>query len=302
MKKNFSTIILVLIFIAGLSVVLYPTASNYINYRNQKKAIVHYDYIINQMDDNKIDELYNAAVDYNNRMKNLGNVNQFNYKKIVGYEEVLDVSGTGIMGYIAIPRINVELPIYHGTSEGVLQVAVGHMEGSSLPVGGESTHCVLSGHRGLPSARLFTDLDELEVHDIFTITVLNRVLTYEVDKIIVVEPSEVSNLQIEEGKDYCTLLTCTPYGINTHRLLVRGKRVATLEDGGQIYVTADAYKMDTKTVAVIMAIPLAVLILIGLFVNTRENKKKIAGEVQAVKLENDEIIFIGGTDEDDYET
>lgn len=302
MKKNMSTIILVLIFVMGLSVVLYPTVSNYINIRRQTKTIGEYKEAVAVMDDVDRDALYQEAVKYNEKLAKSGGTNFKNPINSDLYDDMLDIAGSGVMAYVTIPKINVELPIYHGTSEGILQVAVGHLEGSSLPVGGESTHCVISGHRGLPSSKLFTDLDELEVHDVFTITVLGKTLTYEVDQVKTVVPGDTEYLKIEEGKDYCTLLTCTPYGINTHRLLVRGKRVATLEDGGQIYVTADAYKMDTKTVAVIMAIPLAVLILIGLFVNTRENKKKIAGEVQAVKLENDEIIFIGGTDEDDYET
>ncbi|MBQ3664757.1 MAG: class C sortase [Lachnospiraceae bacterium] len=302
MKKNMSTIILVLIFVMGLSVVLYPTVSNYINIRKQTKTIGEYKEAVAVMDDVDRDALYQEAVKYNEKLAKSGGTNFKNPINSDLYDDMLDIAGSGVMAYVTIPKINVELPIYHGTSEGILQVAVGHLEGSSLPVGGESTHCVISGHRGLPSSKLFTDLDELEVHDVFTITVLGKTLTYEVDQVKTVVPGDTEYLKIEEGKDYCTLLTCTPYGINTHRLLVRGKRVATLEDGGQIYVTADAYKMDTKTVAVIMAIPLAVLILIGLFVNTRENKKKIAGEVQAVKLENDEIIFIGGTDEDDYET
>lgn len=302
MKKNMSTIILVLIFVMGLSVVLYPTVSNYINIRRQTKTIGEYKEAVAVMDDVDRDALYQEAVKYNEKLAKSGGTNFKNPINSDLYDDMLDIAGSGVMAYVTIPKINVELPIYHGTSEGILQVAVGHLEGSSLPVGGESTHCVISGHRGLPSSKLFTDLDELEVHDVFTITVLGKTLTYEVDQVKTVVPGDTEYLKIEEGKDYCTLLTCTPYGINTHRLLVRGKRVATLEDGGQIYVTADAYKMDTKTVAVIMAIPLAVLILIGLFVNTRENKKKIAGEVQAVKLENDEIIFIGGTDEDDHET
>ena len=200
------------------------------------------------------------AVDYNERLAAMGVAGFYSPDRVEGYKEALNISGIGVMGYITIPKINVELPIYHGTSEGVLQIAVGHLEGSSLPIGGEGTHCVLSGHRGLPSANLFTHLDKLDVGDIFTITVLDKVLTYEVDQIRIVEPGEVGELQKVEGKDYCTLLTCTPYGINTHRLLVRGQRVANIEDGTQLYVIADAYKMDTKTVTIIMAIPLTILI------------------------------------------
>lgn len=299
MKKHLSTIIFVIIFLIGLLVVLYPTISNYLNNREQKKAITRYRKTVGSMDKEKKEAMYNQAVEFNNRLYQTGIGSFGNPDTNQEYKNTLDVTGTGIMGYIEIPKINVELPIYHGTSDGVLQIAVGHLEGSSLPVGGPNTHCVLSGHRGLPSADLFTHLDRLNLHDVFTINVLDKVLVYEVDQIKIVVPGDTQYLQIEDGKDYCTLLTCTPYGINTHRLLVRGKRVATLEDGGQIFVTADAYRMDTKTVAVIMAIPLTILILVGLFINTRQNKKKIVGEVQAVKLEDDEIIFIGGDDEDE---
>ncbi len=299
MKKHLSTIILVFIFIVGLSVVLYPAVSSYINSRKQAKAVIEYKAAVEKMSENDLEEVYKKAAEYNERLAKLGSFGFHAPENVGGYEDVLNVSGNGVMGYVTIPKINVELPIYHGTKEGVLQIAVGHLEGSSLPIGGESTHCVLSGHRGLPTANLFTHLNELEEKDVFMITVLDKVLTYEVDQILVVNPGEVDELQIVQGKDYCTLLTCTPYGINTHRLLVRGKRVATLEDGGQIFVTADAYRMDTKTVAVIMAIPLTILILVGLFINTRQNKKKIVGEVQAVKLEDDKIIFIGGDDEDE---
>ena len=302
MKKNMSTIILVFIFLMGLSVVLYPTISNYITVRKQTKTIGEYKEAVAVMDEIDKEALYNEAVEYNKELAQLGTTNFKNPINSDKYNELLNIGGSGVMGYVTIPRINVELPIYHGTSEGVLQVAVGHLEGSSLPVGGESTHCIISGHRGLPSSKLFTNLDELEVHDVFTITVLGKVLTYEIDQIKTVVPGDTEYLRIEEGKDYCTLLTCTPYGINTHRLLVRGKRVATLEDGGQIYVTADAYKMDTKTVAVIMAIPLTILILVGLFINIRQNKKKIAGEAQTVVLKDDEIIFINNDDEDDINT
>ena len=163
--------------------------------------------------------------------------------KLAGYEKTLDITGTGIMGYISIPKIKVELPIYHGTEDGVLQIACGHLEGSSLPVGGASTHAVLSAHRGLPSAKLFTNLDKLETEDTFTITILDRVLTYQVDEIAIVLPSETDKLQIEEGKDYCTLMTCTPYGINTHRLLVRGHRVETVKEKN-IHVTAEAFQIE----------------------------------------------------------
>jgi sortase A len=183
--------------------------------------------------------------------------------QVIGYNDTLDITGTGIMGYIDIEKIGVELPIYHGVDQGVLQIGVGHLEGSSLPVGGENTHCILTGHRGLPSAKLFTDLDEMKIGDKFTVTVLDRVLTYEVDQIKVVLPEDTSELTIREGKDYCTLVTCTPYGINTHRLLIRGVRV----EGGQagtpgIFVTNEAFRIDSTIVAAVIAVPLLITVTI----------------------------------------
>ena len=182
-------------------------------------------------------------------------------------------TGTDIMGYITISEIGVELPIYHGTSDSVLQIAAGHLEGTSLPVGGASTHAVISAHRGLPSAKLFTNLDQLEVGDTFTITVLDRVLTYEVDKISIVLPTETDELKIAEGKDYVTLMTCTPYGINTHRLLVRGRRVETPDQYKHLRVTAEALKIEPIIVAPIMALPMLLILLIGMLLSTRKPKK-----------------------------
>ena len=286
MKKHLSTIFFGIIFLIGLLLVLYPTASNFLSNREQKKVIREYSNIVNNMDKEEKETIYNEAVDYNKKIYENGMIDYSNPDAVQGYNDILDVSGTGIMGYISIPKINVELPIYHGTSDGVLQVAVGHLEGSSLPVGGENTHCVLSGHRGLPSADLFTHLDRLNVHDIFTISVLDKTLVYEIDQIKVVAPGDTQYLQIEDGKDYCTLLTCTPYGINTHRLLVRGVRVADSDDKNNIYVYADAYKIDTKTVTVLMAVPLTLLLLLGMVVHIRRNKKR-KQEILKIIKEND---------------
>lgn len=286
MKKHLSTIFFGIIFLIGLLLVLYPTVSNFLNNREQKKVIREYSNIVNNMDKEEKETIYNEAVDYNKKIYENGMIDYSNPDAVEGYNDILDVSGTGIMGYISIPKINVELPIYHGTSDGVLQVAVGHLEGSSLPVGGENTHCVLSGHRGLPSADLFTHLDRLNVHDIFTISVLDKTLVYEIDQIKVVAPGDTQYLQIEDGKDYCTLLTCTPYGINTHRLLVRGVRVADSDDKNNIYVYADAYKIDTKTVTVLMAVPLTLLLLLGMVVHIRRNKKR-KQEILKIIKEND---------------
>lgn len=286
MKKHLSTIFFGIIFLIGLLLVLYPTVSNFLSNREQKKVIREYSNIVNNMDKEEKETMYNEAVDYNKKIYENGMIDYSNPDAVKGYNDILDVSGTGIMGYISIPKINVELPIYHGTSDGVLQVAVGHLEGSSLPVGGENTHCVLSGHRGLPSADLFTHLDRLNVHDVFTISVLDKTLVYEIDQIKVVAPGDTQYIQIEDGKDYCTLLTCTPYGINTHRLLVRGRRVSDSDDENNIYVYADAYKIDTKTVTVLMAVPLTLLLLLGMAVHIRRNKKRKQEILEIIK-END---------------
>ena len=275
MKKNRSTIILILIFLVGLSVMLYPTVSDYVNQKNQSRAVAGYDETVNELSDVDYQSYFDAADEYNQRLA--ATPNAFYVPDLVsGYEETLDVSGTGIMGYVTIEKIGVELPIYHGTSEGVLQVAAGHLEGSSLPVGGAGTHAVISAHRGLPSAKLFTNLDELEVGDTFTITVLDRVLTYEVDLISIVLPTETDLLQPVEGKDYVTLMTCTPYGINTHRLLVRGKRIETPENQKHIRVTADAFRIEPIIVAPILAVPMLVVVLVGMLTvpHLRKRNKK----------------------------
>ena len=271
MKKNRSTIILILIFLVGLSVMLYPTVSDYVNQRHQSRALASYDETVNEMSDADYTAYFEAADAYNQRLAATPN-SFFTPEQVSGYDETLDVSGTGIMGYITIPRIGVELPIYHGTSDGVLQVAAGHLEGSSLPVGGAGTHAVISAHRGLPSAKLFTNLDELEAGDTFTITVLDRVLTYEVDQISIVLPTETDNLKVVDGKDYVTLMTCTPYGINSHRLLVRGRRIETPDKLKHIRVTADAIKIEPIITAPIMALPLLLVLLLWLLFSNRKRK------------------------------
>ena len=271
MKKNRSTIILILIFLVGLSVMLYPTVSDYVNQRHQSRALASYDETVNEMSDADYTAYFEAADAYNQRLAATPN-SFFTPEQVSGYDETLDVSGTGIMGYITIPRIGVELPVYHGTSDGVLQVAAGHLEGSSLPVGGAGTHAVISAHRGLPSAKLFTNLDELEAGDTFTITVLDRVLTYEVDRISIVLPTETDLLQPVEGQDYVTLMTCTPYGINSHRLLVRGRRIETPDKLKHIRVTADAIKIEPIITAPIMALPLLLVLLLWLLFSNRKRK------------------------------
>lgn len=273
MKKNRSNIILILIFLVGLSVMLYPTVSDYINQKNQSRAVASYSEEVENLSDVDYQAYFNAADDYNRRLAETPDA-FYRPEEVSGYADTLDVSGTGIMGYITIPKIGVELPVYHGTSDGVLQVAAGHLEGSSLPVGGAGTHAVISAHRGLPSAKLFTNLDELEVGDTFTITVLDRVLTYEVDQISIVLPTETDLLQPVEGKDYVTLMTCTPYGINTHRLLVRGKRIENAENQKHIRVTADALRIEPIIVAPALAVPMLLVMLVVMLAVPHLRKRK----------------------------
>lgn len=273
MKKNRSTIILILIFLVGLSVMLYPTVSDYINQKNQSRAVASYSEEVENLSDVDYQAYFDAADDYNRRLAETPDA-FYRPEEVSGYTDTLDVSGTGIMGYITISKIGVELPVYHGTSDGVLQVAAGHLEGSSLPVGGAGTHAVISAHRGLPSAKLFTNLDELEVGDTFTITVLDRVLTYEVDQISIVLPTETDLLQPVEGKDYVTLMTCTPYGINTHRLLVRGKRIENAENQKHIRVTADALRIEPIIVAPALAVPMLLVVLVVMLAVPHLRKRK----------------------------
>jgi len=272
MRKNLSTIILILIFLVGLSVMLYPSVSDAVNRKHQSRAVAGYAEEVEQLSDADYQTYFDAADAYNRQLNTTPNA-FYKPDLVSGYAQTLDISGTGIMGYITIPKISVELPIYHGTDEGVLQVAAGHLEGSSLPVGGAGTHAVISAHRGLPSAKLFTNLDELEVGDRFTITVLNRVLTYEVDQISIVLPTEIDQLLPTEGMDYVTLMTCTPYGINTHRLLVRGKRVETTESQKHIRVAADAFRIEPIIVAPILAIPMLLAALVGVLVAPHLRKR-----------------------------
>ena len=272
MRKHLSTILLLFILLIGLSLLLYPTVSDYWNSFHQTRAIATYAENVAKLDNNQYDRLWEDARAYNRTLGLRSNPYYLSEEQKAEYERLLDVSGLGVMGYIEIPEIDVSLPIYHGTEESVLQIAVGHLEWSSLPVGGESTHCVLSGHRGLPSAKLFTNLDKLREGDTFLLRVLDEVLTYEVDQILIVEPQETAALQIEEGKDYCTLVTCTPYGINTHRLLVRGHRIDNMEEAKTIRVTADAVQIEPLLVAPIVAIPMLLILLVLLLLPRRRRK------------------------------
>lgn len=247
MKKNrgnsMTTLFLVLMFFAGLSLLLYPTVSNYWNSLHQSRAIAAYVEQVAQIDNETFDQLREQARAYNRTLVGKAYRYDMTRQEREEYLGLLNVSGNGIIGYIEIPDIHCELPIYHGTDADALQIGVGHIEGSSLPVGGESTHCAISGHRGLPSAKLFSDLDKLTVGDRFSLRVLDDTLTYEVDQIHTVLPGETDELEIVEGEDYCTLVTCTPYGVNTHRLLVRGYRVENSTDKEPARVATD----ETRT-------------------------------------------------------
>ena len=260
MKNKLINIFLILALVAGLSLLLYPTVSDYWNSLHASQAVASYDQAVKSMDEGKYDELLQRAGQYNRDLFLRGTLFALTDEEREDYNSQLDIDGSGVMGYIEIPTIKVSLPIYHGTSDDVLQVAVGHLEWSSLPVGGESTHCVLSGHRGLPSAKLFTNLDQLTEGDLFVIRTLDEVLTYEVDRILIVLPSELQALAAEEGKDLCTLVTCSPYGVNSHRMLVRGHRVDNQSEA--VRLTADAIRIDPLLVAPIAAIPLLLALLL----------------------------------------
>ena len=271
-KERLTTLLLILVFLAGLSLLLYPAVSNWWNERLQAQVIVKYDNSLTELEQERYSEILSQARDFNAR---LAAGEQTGDPEL--YEEMLDPFSTGVMGYIEIPSIGCKLPVAHGTSDAVLRDSVGHLEWTSLPVGGESTHCVLSGHRGLPSAKLLTDLDRLVEGDVFMLRVLDEVLTYEVDQVLIVEPHETDALHIVEGEDYCTLVTCTPYGINTHRLLVRGHRIENIEEAKVVRVTADAIQIEPLLVAPIVAIPMLLVLLILLML-PRQQKKKHGGD------------------------
>lgn len=266
-RKHISTIFIILIFLVGLGFISYPTVSNLWNQAHQSRAIATYSKQVEKLDDSENKKMLKAARKYNKSLLKKSDHWKLSKKEKKKYESLLDVSGTGIMGYIEVPKIDCSLPIYHGTDEGALQIAIGHLEGSSLPVGGKNTHCVLSGHRGLPSARLFTDLDQMEEGDIFILNILGRKLAYEVDQIRVVLPEEMSDLEVIEGKDLCTLVTCTPYGINTHRLLVRGHRTKYVEEKVEEQKEVQTKKMDTRLLiagaagAVILAVIIIAVVI-----------------------------------------
>ena len=271
MKKNKIGILLVLMLFIGVCGLLYPSVSQYWNSKTQTRAVENYRDILESLEPEDYTEFFNQAENYNAQLNQL-DFPLTDYHTLAGYNDILDVSGTGIMGYVSIPKLGVELPLYHGVSAKVLNEACGHLEGTSLPVGGENTHCVLSAHRGLPHAKLFTDLDKMEVGDTFTITVLNRTVTYQIDQIKVVLPNDINDVQIVDGEDLCTLLTCTPYGINSHRLLVRGTRIENAPP--VLHVTSNAYHIDSLVATPVVAMPILLILLIVLLVKYRDKGSK----------------------------
>ncbi len=272
MKKHGTTIFLILIFAVGLGLLLYPGISNRWNELHQSRAIASYsESVVNLKTEDK-KKYINEAIQFNELLARRAGNQYLSKKELKEYENVLDITGTGIMAYIEIPSINVSLPVYHTVSDAVLQVAVGHMEWTSLPVGGKSTHCVLSGHRGLPSAKLFTNLDRLGIGDVFMLHFLDTTITYQVDLVLIVNPDDVSLLNIEEGKDLCTLVTCTPYGVNSHRLLVRGTRTENLEEVPDINVIAEAGRIEPLIIAPIVSAPLLLLLIIYVLIKYRKKK------------------------------
>lgn len=281
MKRKLSTMLLILVFFAGLSLLLYPSLSDYWNSFHASQAVATYSEEVRNLNADKYDRLIGEAREYNAALPGRYKAFFLSESDRSTYNALLDVNGTGVMGYIEIPTIQISLPVYHGTEDEVLQIAVGHLDWSSLPVGGEGTHCVLSGHRGLPSAKLFTNLDKLVAGDKFVIRVLDEVMTYEVDQILIVEPNDLSALAIEKGKDLCTLVTCTPYGVNSHRLLVRGHRVEN--ESEEIRVTSDAMEIDPLIVAPAVALPMLLALLFILLVSGK--KKKSDGGKKNAKTE-----------------
>ncbi len=280
-RRNLINLVLSLIFVVGAGLLAYPTFADWWNSFHQSRAVASYMDTVSNMDASEYEALLKNADAYNAVLAKTGINWMMDEKAKKEYLAQLNINDSGIMGYIDIPKINVELPVYHGTDEAVLQIAVGHIEGTSLPVGGKGSHCIVSGHRGLPSARLFTDIDKLVEGDTFTMTVLNRTVTYEVDQIRIVEPTDLSDLQIEKGKDLCTLVTCTPYGINTHRLLVRGHRIANVQ--GDANVVADAMQIESAYIAPFLAVPFLVLLTIGVFIWTGRMRRRNQSAAKTLK-------------------
>lgn len=273
MKKNAVNILLILVFLIGLSLLLYPSVSDYWNSLHQTRAMTLYTDEVAKISREEADRLWKQAEDFNASIRQRSVVYTLSDEEMEEYHRCLSLDNSGIMGYIEIPSLEISLPIYHGTSESVLKSGIGHLDWTSLPVGGAGTHCVISGHRGLPSAKLFTNLDKLSEGDLFMMRVLDEVLTYEVDQIRIVEPDQIDDLHIVDGMDYCTLVTCTPYGVNSHRMLVRGHRIDNVAQSRKIRITSDAVQVEPILIAPIIAAPILLILLILLMLPSRKRKE-----------------------------
>ena len=271
MKRDKIGILLVLMLFIGVCALLYPAVSQYWNTKTQTRAVENYQEVLNSLKKEDYEDFFQAADAYNEALAALS-APLVDYPQLKGYKEILNVNGNGVMGYVNIPKLGVELPVYHGVSAEVLNIACGHLPGTAFPVGGSNTHCVLSAHRGLPHAKLFTELDKMEPGDTFQLVVLDRTLTYQVDQIKVVRPDEIDDVQIVAGEDLCTLLTCTPYGVNSHRLLVRGTRIENAPPA--LYVTSDAYRIDSLVATPVVAAPILLILLIVLMIKYRDKGSK----------------------------
>lgn len=272
-KNNFSTVILIVILVAGLSLLLYPTVSNWWNSKVSSYAVTKYQQQLASIDEEQYNEMWQAAADYNQSLAKRVNRFKLTSEQQMKYGSLLNIGGDGMMGYIEVPSQKIMLPVYHGTDEVTLQTAIGHLDWTSLPTGGVSTHCVLSGHRGLPSARLFTDLDKVQLGDVIVLHILDEVLTYEVDQILIVFPEEAEELMIQDGKDLLTLVTCTPYGVNTHRLLVRGHRTENLKQTIKIRVTADAVIIEKLIIAPFLLVPMLLMFLVFIAIPRKKKRR-----------------------------
>ena len=282
-RNNLLTFLMVTGLIVGIVLLVYPSIANYWNSFHQTRALISYNDTVSSMSKDEYKHILDSAREYNEKLTESGIKWIMTDEEKAEYNKELAVDDSGIMGYISIPKVHIKLPLYHGTDENVLQTAIGHIEGSSLPIGGKGTHCIVSGHRGLPSARLFTDVDRLKEGDTWTMTVLNETITYECDQIRIVEPEDLSELQIIEGEDLCTLVTCTPYGINTHRLLIRGHRVANAD--GTADITADAIQIEPVYIAPVLAVPALIILFLILLIASRRAKKAGPGEIMKMYLE-----------------
>lgn len=281
-RKNFLTSVMVICLIAGLCLLAYPSVANYWNNMHQAKTIMDYSDVVSKMDKEDYDAILKSAREYNKKLGETGIRWTMTDAELEEYNRQLKIEGTDVMGYISMPKFHIKLPIFHGIDEKILQTSIGHMQETSLPVGGKNSHCAISGHRGLPSAKLFTDIDKIREGDTWTIHILNETLTYECDQVRIVLPDDLSEIQIEEGKDLCTLITCTPYGVNTHRLLVRGHRVPNAN--GYADITADGIQIEPKYIAPFLAAPILLILLILLLVSTRKTKRFNPEECKSVYL------------------